>query len=350
MPENHFSYGVVEGFYGKPWSWEDREQCIRFMKDYGYDFYIYAPKNDHFLREKWQDEWPNEVYQKLDDFSESCKAKGIRFGIGLSPFEILGDLDNKLKEDLQNKLDAINGLNPDILCILFDDMKGDVSDLAKKQVKIFDFSATLSNALSFIICPSYYTIDPILEKLFGKMPENYLHDLGKMMDPAVDIFWTGIQVCSPGYTKSHLNEIADVLRRKPFIWDNYPVNDSPSLSSFLRLRAYINRPYQMSEWTNGHAINPMNQAWLSQIPMRTLSQSYALKETYSPQISFIESARILCGQELGNALIEDIVFFQDKGLKNMTEDEKKSLLDKYQTFQSPYAKEVQGWLRGDYQG
>ena len=350
MPDRRFSYGIIEGFYGKPWSWEDRESCLSFLSENGYGLYIYAPKSDPFLREEWQRDWPQESYDKLLAFSEAVSDRKLRFGVGLSPFEVYRDFNRRAKEELQRKIVAINDLGPQMLCILFDDMMGDYPELAETQVRIVDFVAEASSAESLIMCPTYYSFDPGLEKFYGKMPQNYLEDLGRMTDPEVDIFWTGIQVCSPGYEKSHLAEVAELLNRKPFIWDNYPVNDSPRMSPFLHLRAFRNRPYHMAKWTSGHAVNPMNQSYLSRIPLKTLCMSYKLKDAYSPEDAFAASAREICGPDLGGHIIEDIDLFQDRGLDQMGKEERDRLAGKYSAFNSPYASEILDWLRGDYSG
>jgi hyaluronoglucosaminidase len=348
MTASQITIGIIEGFYGKPWTWQDREDCLGFLQNHGFDFFIYAPKNDLILRENWQAEWPEDVFQSLTALSRSCKKKGIRFGIGLSPFEIDTTFDKHTKNSLQKKILHINLLQPDILCILFDDMKGDNPKLAETQTRIFDFSMAHSSAASHIVCPSYYSFDPILEKIFGKMPDNYLKDLGAMLDPSADLFWTGPMVFSEAYTESHLSAIAEVLKRKPFIWDNYPVNDAPSVAPFLRLRAFRNRPFQMSEWTAGHAINPMNEARLSQIPALSLMKSYTERDAYRPEPAFADCARTLCGQKLGDAIIEDNSLLQDKGLDQLSNEEKSNLELKYQAMPSPYTKEILGWLRGEY--
>ena len=57
MPDQEFSYGLIEGFYGKPWTWDDRDGCVSFLCENGYRFYIYAPKTDPYLREKWDQDW-----------------------------------------------------------------------------------------------------------------------------------------------------------------------------------------------------------------------------------------------------------------------------------------------------
>lgn len=350
MADGKLIVGMIEGFYGRAWTWEDREDCLVFLQDHGFDFFIYAPKNDLILRENWEAEWPEDVFHNLGALAGSCRKRGIRFGIGLSPFEIDTAFDQHTKTSLRQKILLINQLRPDILCILFDDMKGDNPRLAETQANIFDWSMTHSTAASHIVCPSYYSFDPILEQIFGKMPDNYLKDLGAMLDPSADLFWTGPKVFTEEYTETHLLEVADLLRRKPFIWDNYPVNDAPSVAPFLRLRAFQNRPHQMRTLTAGHAINPMNQARLSQIPSLSLVKCYTEKEDYRHESAFAECARTLCGTKLGDAIIEDIALFQDKGLNHMTEKEKTDLDIKYQAMQSPYAQEILGWLRGEYKG
>ncbi|MDQ3082261.1 MAG: protein O-GlcNAcase, partial [Gemmatimonadota bacterium] len=31
--------GIIEGFYGKPWTWESRKETVSFLAPYGYRFY-----------------------------------------------------------------------------------------------------------------------------------------------------------------------------------------------------------------------------------------------------------------------------------------------------------------------
>ena len=42
--------GVIEGLFGKPWSWADRTTVLRTLAPAGYRFYHYGPKADPFLR------------------------------------------------------------------------------------------------------------------------------------------------------------------------------------------------------------------------------------------------------------------------------------------------------------
>lgn len=344
---HRFVRGVMEGFYGRSWSWQTREAYADFLKANGFGFYIYAPKDDAYLRRQWREDWPESQTQSLMHLASVYSDRGVAWGIGLSPFEIYLAFDDAAKCALREKVKAINRLDPDILCVLLDDMKGDVPRLAETQAEVFNFIADLSTARRFILCPTYYTFDPILEKIFGTMPEGYWEELGRI-DSSVDLFWTGPKVCSTEYPESHLKDVADRLGRKPFVWDNYPVNDSQRMSRFLQLRAYESRPYQMSEWTAGHAVNPMNQAWLSQIPFWTLGESYRLKDQYNPRRAVVDAVEALCGADLAKAILEDVPLFQDQGLDGLNEDQNRALIEKYGAFQSPFAEEIVDWLREGY--
>ena len=343
-----FNIGVIEGFFGKQWSWEMRFNYANFLKSNSYSFYIYAPKADQYLRKDWQQNWSNDHLQKMIQMGDIYHQEGLKWGIGFSPFEIYLNYDIQAIQDLENKIKYFNQLNIDVLAVLFDDMRGDFDKLSKLQVDIVHRIADLSNAETLIMCPTYYTDDPILEKLFGEKPNNYLETLGKQLDPAINVFWTGPEVCSKSYPESHLKDVGERLSRQPFIWDNYPVNDGAKISQYLHLRSFENRPHQMSELVSGHAVNPMNQAHLSKIPLLTLTMSYQRQHSYSPSDAFVEAVEQLCSAELAHALIEDVSQFQDLGLEQMSTKTKEDLTKKYEAFDNSYAQEIVQWLKGEY--
>ena len=41
--------GVIEGFYGIPWSFEERMSMIEFLSAIGMNQYVYAPKDERSL-------------------------------------------------------------------------------------------------------------------------------------------------------------------------------------------------------------------------------------------------------------------------------------------------------------
>src|SRR5690606_1920906 len=121
---------------------------------------------------------------------------------------------------------------------------------------------------------------------FGRRPERYLEQLGALLDPSIDIFWTGEEVCSRELSPVHLDRVAAQIGRKPFIWDNYPVNDGQRMSQYLHLRAFTGRPASIEHHVRAHGINPALQPVLTRIPALTLVESYRLRDRYAYGAAF----------------------------------------------------------------
>lgn len=343
------SLGIIEGFFGREWQWEDRKNHAGFLAQHNYDFYIYAPKSDKHLRTQWQTDWPIETKQKLHQLRNTYSIAGVEFGIGLSPHEIYLDTSRDQRQQLKKRIQQISDLQPDILCILFDDMRGDIPKLAEIQIDIAHEAADLSMAKHIIFCPTYYSFDPVLEKVFGKMPDNYWRTFAQRLDKKIDVFWTGEKVCSPSYDSEHLIQIGELLGRKPFLWDNYPVNDGAVKSNLLQLRAFDKSHGQLEGKLAGHAVNPMNQPWLSQIPLASLPLAYRQAQHYSPEIAFTTICQQLCGAELAQQLAADLPALQDHGLKHFDNNEKAALRNRYARFHNnPFAREIIQWVDGAY--
>ena len=76
--------GIIEGFFGRPYSWVERADMVRALAPHGYGFYLYAPKADGYLRRNWREPYPDADLQALRDFAGVCRDAGFRFGVGLS--------------------------------------------------------------------------------------------------------------------------------------------------------------------------------------------------------------------------------------------------------------------------
>jgi hypothetical protein len=238
-------------------------------------------------------------------------------------------------------------VRPDDLAILFDDMRGDVPQLAERQAAIVSFAAERTRATRILCCPSYYSDDAILDSAFGKRPDDYLRRLGKLLDPAVQIYWTGPEVCARELTPGHLARVGEELGRRPFLWDNYPVNDGARMSQHLHLRAFTGRPAEIGRHVAGHGINPASQPILSRIPALTLTQSYRSGDRYEYAAAFGWAAREVLGPELATRISGDLIAFQDRGLDRL--GARRTLLrDRYAAVPHPGAQEVAAWLDGQW--
>jgi hypothetical protein len=136
------------------------------------------------------------------------------------------------------------------------------------------------------------------------------------------------------------------MRRKPFLWDNYPVNDGPRMSPHLHLRAFTGRPAAIGDHLSGHAINTASQAVLSRIPALTLAESYAMGPDYQYLGAFRRAANAVLGPELADAVERNLLLLEDTGCHGLDEERKARLHARFAAFDHPGAREIVNWLDG----
>ncbi|CAA9490623.1 MAG: GH84 [uncultured Sphingomonadaceae bacterium] len=337
--------GIIEGYYGRPWSWAEREDVMRFLAPRDYRFFLYAPKADPFLRRRWREPLPPEHAATLAAFGGACRAAGVRFGVGLSPYEAYAGFDAGARNALADKLAQFDAIGIDDLALLFDDMRGDLPGLADVQSEIVAFARGRSAASRVVVCPTYYTDDRVLDRVFGARPPGYLERLGELLDPAVEVFWTGEEVCSREIAPGHLRDVAARLGRRPFLWDNYPVNDGPRMSRHLHLRGFTGRPAANAPLVAAHAINPALQPRLSLIPALTLAAAYAEGDAYRYMAAFRHAAAAVAGPALAALLEHDLLQLHDSGLDRA---DRAALRARWSAHDHPAAREVVAWLDDAY--
>jgi hypothetical protein len=271
----------------------------------------------------------------------------VRFGIGLTPYEAHAEFHAEAKSRLLTKVRQLTDLGTEDLAILFDDMRGDFPDLAKRQAEIVACAAEAASAARIIVCPTYYTDDAVLDRVFGQRPAKYLAELGDLLDPSVRIFWTGAEVCAREFSPGHLARVGEMLGRKPMLWDNYPVNDGPRMSRFLHLRGFTGRPSCIGEHISAHAINPALQPMLTCIPALTLAASYGKGDRYDYMEAFREAAALVAGDEVARMLEADLLLLEDAGLDRIGEKAPK-LRARWSSIDHPIGLEIVAWLDGAY--
>jgi hypothetical protein len=339
--------GIVEGYFGNPWRPDERKHVIETLASSGYRFFHYAPKADAFLRRRWHEPHPEDKFAALADLAAHCRRLGVRFGVGLSPYELYRDFSGAAKSAFIAKVRALDALGLDDLAILFDDMRGDVPDLAAREVEIVHAALAETRATRVIMCPTYYSDDRVLDVVFGERPPRFLDELGRRLDARVGIYWTGEEVCAREHSPRHLERVSEALGRKPTLWDNYPVNDGARMCRFLHLRAFTGRPSTIGAHVSAHAINPALQPHLTLIPAATLAASYREGADYCYMHAFREAAAKLAGPAFAHMLEEDLLALQDRGLERLGVDAGR-LRQRYGVIGHPMAAEVVRWLDGAY--
>lgn len=334
--------GVIEGFFGPKWSENARESYATFLKLNGGSFYIYAPKQDAMLRKRWRDSWSPDYLLKLEKLKSHFYENKIKFGVGLSPFGLKDKLTNQDISDLDFKLNDLNKLGIDILGIFFDDMPVSES-LARFQV---DFSIEVQKRFKgkILFCPSYYSPDPILDKVFGKRPDDYLNQISSWLPLEISILWTGPKVISPELSDQHLLETKITLGRKPFIWDNLFANDGPKNCKYLKIIPFNGRGSNTLSLVDGYGLNMMNQPELSKILFLSAKNVF---EGMHPEAAF-EKALNHLSMEFAEFIKTNQELFVNIGLDQIPPETKLELVEQLSKFTDVGAREMESWLRGEY--
>ena len=332
--------GVLECFFGSPWSAEDRFSYADFLEKNNFSFYIYAPKADHFLRKKWSQEWPETYLDELQLMATHFQDRGVKFGIGLSPMGIQDDFSGK-KDLLIKRTKQLNGIGVDTLGIFFDDMPC-TDHLAEQQLEVLDVVSRHGDA-KLLFCPSYYSYDPILDQVFGQRPENYLEEIGRHLPAEIDIAWTGPKVISEEIGLEHLQAVTKTIQRTPLLCDNFFANDGPKNCKFLKIKALTGRSggAPVSAW----AFNPMNQPNLSKIVL--LASKAVLLENAAPDIALTTALEILCGRVLAEKIEHYKTGFLELGL-NASLEKLGHWQQEFSRQEDSFSREIFYWLTGKY--
>ena len=80
-----FLAGVIEGFYGQPWSLAERFELFDWMAGWGLNTYLYAPKDDLKHRAIWRELYSAAEAAALGEVIRACQQRSIRFIYALSP-------------------------------------------------------------------------------------------------------------------------------------------------------------------------------------------------------------------------------------------------------------------------
>jgi len=299
--------GVIEGFYGPPWSHQDRVDVLRFMGRVGLTTYYYAPKDDPYHRERWRESYPRGELDQLRELVAVAEESGVRLVYALSPGGSMVYSDAAEYASLLEKLDAIAGLGVTRFALFVDDVPPTLEHGADRMVfgTLADAHADLINRLyhdlgtrgaTLAVTPTTYT------NAWGD--REYLERLGELAAADVPFFWTGIDVASPEITTSQAREWAALIGRPPLIWDNYPVNDYARWRPFLG--PLVGRERRLGLGALGILSNPMNEAHASMIPLATLAEYTRDPAGYDPEAALEQSLNNLYGPQ-GAVLVQPFI-------------------------------------------
>ena len=303
-PSSFQRRGVVEGFFGPPWGFPERLALFSFGARRGMNTYLYAPKDDPYHRERWDQPYPKPLWAELCKLIYAAQSHGIDFVYGFHPGKRLCFSAAKPVHRLLIKAERFYETGVRTFAILFDDIPSRLEfardremfhgSLARAEAlwvrRVVEAAPAGWSNVEWWFCPSYYSDDPLLARMFGTFEKDFLTTLSRCLPDRVACLWTGPRIVSKAITLAHVRETLQHLHRRLILWDNYPVNDL-SMSAELHLGPLTGRDPRLPEAVYGYLNNPMLQPILSAVPLATCFDYANDPVRYRPEKSWERAVR-----------------------------------------------------------
>lgn len=215
--------GVVEGFYGTPWSHKVRLSLIDFYGKFKMNTYIYGPKDDPYHSSpNWRLPYPDEEAQHIKELVEACRKNYVNFVWAIHPGKDIKWNEEDYK-NLLNKFNLMYDLGVRDFAIFFDDISGAGTN-PYRQTELLnrlteEFVKAKGDVSPLSVCPTDYS------RLWANPTEKgSLAIYGKTLDPSIKVLWTGDVVCSD-LTKETSDWVNSRIKRPNYFWWNFPVTD-----------------------------------------------------------------------------------------------------------------------------
>lgn len=255
------SRGFIEGYYGNPWSTEDRINLMKWGGYYKLNSYFYAPKNDPKHNAKWRELYTEEELNTLiRPLAEAGNASKCRFVYALhtfmyNPVRFDGNYQADLKA-VQDKLAQVIDAGVRQVAILADDA-GNVggnnynkflTDMTAWLAEMKKTYPDLKQTLPF--CPQEYMYNG--QAYYKNFPEN------------VQVVMTGGRVWGE-VNQNFTNTFTNNAGRGPYMWINWPCTDNSK--SHLIMGGYTTflHPGVDPAKIQGIVLNPMQQSEPSKV-------------------------------------------------------------------------------------
>lgn len=204
--------GIVEGFYGKPFTEKQRRILLDELSTLDGAAYFYAPKDDPGHRLLWREHYSDVEWKSLS----GCMGSSVSFFFSLSPWKFQDEEWKIAREKLQRAEDSGAGG----LGILFDDVPDKSAGILAGRQLDFAVRALEGTGLPVILCPSVYCGE-FIERFPGA--EEYLRVWREKIPAGWSSFWTGPMVVSEELSDCQRAE--ELLGGAPVIWDNLLATD-----------------------------------------------------------------------------------------------------------------------------
>ena len=332
--------GFIEGYYGIPWSKDERVSLIRYASNYKANIYIYAPKDDSYHSTNWKGLYKEGDLALLKEVIKEGYLTKTRFAWSIHPF-----LHDPFKEDnydidlkyIKNKFHQLYEVGVRQFVISADDVSTEYEGAGNGKLHkrilndVSAFLKTLEGTYDLIFVPSAYCYES--KEILGVELESYYQDLCNGLDDSVSIMWTGDRVTST-INNGKFTEFRNVSNgRKPFFWMNWPVNDYAKSHVLMGKGEVYNKNYNASDDVEfiGLVTNPMQEAEPSKLGIfATIDYAWNTKDfdmdkSYEYSFRTVENKeylglQVMCSYLTNASLYEGKYFEESPKLMELIEE------------------------------
>lgn len=327
--------GFIEGYYGIPWTSEERKELMRFGSKFKSNIYIYAPKDDAYHSSCWRDLYAENDLEILKEQIEVGRETKTKLAWALHPFmsnKITADNYDASLQIVEKKFNQLYEAGVRQFVISADDVEvtGGLLEDGSLHNKLLNDVATFLKAKNdcndLVFVPSAYCYQA--EQRLKVDLNKYYASLMKDLDDSIHIMWTGDDVCS-SMESGRFTEFTNLTNKKPFFWLNWPVNDYSTDHLLMGKGEVLNINYTDDTVPfEGMVTNPMQQAEPSKLSIFAICDytwnpnKFNVDKSYNDSFKYVEEKEYeslkAISSHLTNANLYEGKYFEEaKDLKEL---------------------------------
>ena len=256
------SRGFIEGYYGNPWSTQDRAELMTWGGNYKLNSYFYAPKDDPKHNAQWRELYTQEeLASKIAPLAEAGNASKCQFVFALHPFMhnpmTAANYDETIVI-LKKKFEQVMGAGVRQIAVLADDAGDQGNDL---------YIRLMTDLVEWVKSEEMQEKYPGLKTTIPFCPVQYYGNGASWMGgmPAeVPIVMTGGRIWGE-VTDSFTNTFYGNVGRGPYLWINWPCTDNSKRHLIMGGYTTFLHPGVNPEKIQGIVLNPMQQSEPSKV-------------------------------------------------------------------------------------
>lgn len=274
--------GVIEGFYGNPWSYQDRLRQFDFYGANKMNIYVYGPKDDPYHHDRWYEPYPSDKAAEMRNLVKRAADNKVKFVWAMHPSNSIVTAEDRIKATA--KFQQMYDLGVRAYAIFFDDISAKSVDDQISYLNFLtdNFVNTHDGVEPLVVCPTQYN------KAWSG--GEYLSKMGDGLYPGIRIMWTGNTVCDM-IDRPDCEFFIGQTGRKPFIWLNYPVNDYGL--HHLLMGPFTDNGNDIDDVVSAFCSNPMQYAEASMVALYGLADFSWNIKAYDAQTNWERCMEVL---------------------------------------------------------